>query len=265
VPFSGGHSGRALLGERVIIPGANPTHALAAATGFVSTAGDLVRFFRQLDPAARKSLLGVASRRELTRRQWRIPDSSLEQHYGLGTVHRDNGEWAAFGHSGGFQGFITHTAVIPAHGLTVSILTNAIDGAPAVLFDGCVHILRAFAEHGPPSKAVADWRGRWWSGWGTTDLVPMGKTVFCAAPALANPFADASELSVGGRDVATITKASGFASYGEGARLVRNKRGKVTEVRVAATRLRSERVMAREMQTRYGKSYPPRPRSADVA
>ncbi len=221
--------------------------------------GDLVRFFRQLDPAARKSLLSVASRRELTRRQWRVPDSSLEQHYGLGTVHRDNGDWAAFGHSGGFQGFITHTAVIPAHGLTFSILTNAIDGAPAVLFDGCVHILRAFAKHGPPSRAVADWRGRWWSSWGTTDLVPMGKTVLCAAPALANPFADASELSVARKGCRHHYQGERLRELWRRRPAGAQQQGKVTEVRVAATRLRSERAMAREMQTRYGKAYPPRP------
>lgn len=252
VPISSGHSGRALLGERVVIPGANATHALASATGFVSTAGDLVRFFRQLDPAAPQSFLSAASRRELTRRQWRVPDVGLEQHYGLGTAHRNNGEWAAYGHSGGFQGFITHTSVIPAHSLSISILTNAIDGAPAVLFDGCVHILRAFAKHGPPSKATKDWCGRWWSTWGATDLVPMGDTVLVASPALSNPFADSSALSINGKDAAVITTASGFGSYGEGARLVRNRSGKVTEVWLAATRLRNERAMALEMRKRYG-------------
>jgi CubicO group peptidase (beta-lactamase class C family) len=37
-PFARGHSGRILLGRRVVIPGDNPTHAIAPAGGFVSTA-----------------------------------------------------------------------------------------------------------------------------------------------------------------------------------------------------------------------------------
>lgn len=256
-PFSSGHSGRVLLGERLPIPAANRTYALASATGFVSTASDLVRFFGQLDPAARKSVLSVRSRRELTRRQWRVPGISIEQYYGLGTVHGAIGDWPWFGHSGGFQGFITHTAVIPAQRLAISILTNAVDGAPAILFDGCVRILQAFARHGPPLASVADWRGRWWSLWGASDLVPMGNTVLVATPALANPLVDATELTVGRKDTAVISKAGGFASFGEPARLIRNRGGKVTDVWLAASRLRGERAMAAEMRKRYGKPVAP--------
>src|SRR5690606_15385667 len=41
VPFARGHTGKVLLGQRAVIPGENSTHALAAATGFISTAHDL--------------------------------------------------------------------------------------------------------------------------------------------------------------------------------------------------------------------------------
>ena len=54
VPFAHGHSGKLPLGRRVVIPGDNPTNALAPATGFVGTARDLARFFAQLDPAAQR-------------------------------------------------------------------------------------------------------------------------------------------------------------------------------------------------------------------
>ena len=46
-------------------------------------------------------------------------------------------------------------------------------------------------------------------------------------PALLNPVMDASELVVSGRDKGRIALAGGFASHGEPARRVRNKRGKV--------------------------------------
>jgi CubicO group peptidase (beta-lactamase class C family) len=62
-----GHSARLPAGRRLVIPGQQMTNALAPATGFVSTAGDLARFFAQLDPAASQSLLTSASRREMVR------------------------------------------------------------------------------------------------------------------------------------------------------------------------------------------------------
>ena len=73
LPFARGHSGKMLLGRRVIIPGDNATRALAPATGLISTAGDLARFYASLDPAARRSVLTAASRREMIRRQWHDP------------------------------------------------------------------------------------------------------------------------------------------------------------------------------------------------
>ena len=78
VPVARGHSAKLPLGRRVVIPGDNPTNALASATGFVSTARDLARWFAQLDPAAEESVLTVASRREMTAGSGviRIPASS---------------------------------------------------------------------------------------------------------------------------------------------------------------------------------------------
>jgi len=76
----------------------------------------------------------------------------------------------------------TQTATIPSQKITVSVLTNAADGNPQLLLEGVVHILRAFAKHGPPAKSVAGWRGRWWSLWDAIDLVPLGAQVMVAAP-----------------------------------------------------------------------------------
>ena len=60
-------------------------------------------------------------------------------------------------------------------------------------------------------------------------------------------FIVAADWRAGGR-------AGGFASFGEPARLIRNRSGNVTEVWLAASRLRRERAMAAEMRKRYGKS-----------
>ncbi len=250
-PVARGHSGRQPLGRRVVITGDNPTHALASATGFVSTAADLARFFHRLSPAARGSVISPASRREMIRRQWREPHSSLERYYGLGIISGTLGEWDWFGHSGGFQGFITRTATLPAQDLTVSVLTNSADGLAHPWLDGVVQILRCFEKHGAPPRKLAEWSGRWWSLWGAADLVPVGDKVFVATPAFLNPFLDASELAVTGRRRGRIALAGGFASHGEEARLVRGGRGKVTELWLGGAKLLPEAKVAREIAARY--------------
>ena len=102
--MASGHSGKLILGRRVVIPGGFPTNAIAPAGGVVSTARDLALFFSQLSPKARASVLSVSSRREMVRRQWRNQHSSLEAYYGLGTISGTLNGWEWFGHSGGLQG-----------------------------------------------------------------------------------------------------------------------------------------------------------------
>jgi CubicO group peptidase (beta-lactamase class C family) len=246
-----GHSGRLPIGERVIFPGDQSTHGLVAATGFVSTAADLVRFFGQLSPAAKTSVLNASSRREMVRPQWHDAYSPIETGYGLGIITgRSSGlEW--FGHSGGFQGYLTRTTMVPAHDLTVSVLTNAADATPAVWSDGVLSIIARFAKEGAPTAKTKDWTGRWWSLWGATDLVPMGDKVLLAGPALALPLLKVAELTITGKDKAKITQSGAFGSYGEPATRTR-KNGKVSEVKIASGRLLPEAVLTKELRARYG-------------
>ncbi|MEZ4649479.1 MAG: serine hydrolase domain-containing protein [Candidatus Eisenbacteria bacterium] len=253
VPMASGHSTKVVLGHRRIVPGDNPTHALAPATGFVSTATDLATFFAHLAPNARRSILSPASRREMVRRQWTSEHSRVERHYGYGTISGRMGDWNWFGHSGGFQGFITNTAVIPAQDLSLSILTNAADGMSGAWLEGAVHVLRAFHEHGAPTRRAASWGGRWWSLWGATDFIPMGSKVYVGHPSLPNPLMDAGVIEPTGRDTGRIALDNGFANHGEMVRRVRNAKGNVAEFWYAGGKLVSERRLAREMETRYKK------------
>jgi CubicO group peptidase (beta-lactamase class C family) len=248
---SRGHSGKLPLGRRVVIPGENPTQALAAATGFVSTARDLVRFFGQLAPGAKRSVLSVESRREMIRKQWRDPQTSVERYYGLGLMSGKLADWDWFGHSGGFQGFITRTLVLPELDLAISVLTNAADGFAHFWLEGIVHTLRAFQKHGAPDRKLASWSGRWWSLWGAFDLVPMGGKVLVATPSLFNPFLDASEITITAKDKGKITLAPGGGSFGQSVRRTRDKEGEVAELWLAGSRLLPEAEVAREMRERY--------------
>jgi len=246
-----GHSGKTLLGRRLVFPGDMSTHALAPATGFVSTASDLVRFFGQLAPNAMTSVLSAASRREMIRPQWRDAFAAVENSYGLGIISGAFAGWDWFGHSGGFMGYLTRTAVVPAQDITISVLCNAADSTPAVWLDGVLHILARFAAEGAPSARTRDWSGRWWSVWGANDLVAMGDKVLLALPALVTPFLKVTELAVTAKDKARIAQAGAFGNYGEPVRRVRDRRGKVTEIRVASGRLVAEAVLAKELTAKY--------------
>jgi D-alanyl-D-alanine carboxypeptidase len=262
-PMARGHSALLPLERRVAVPGDNSTRALASATGFVSTAADLVRFFGSLAPEAKKSVLSAASRREMTRRQWRDPHSTLERWYGLGTLSGPLAGWEAVGHSGSFPGTITRTVCVPQHQLAVSVLTNAADGWSHVWLEGILHVLRAYSEGGAPSRRTAPWSGRWWNLWGAFDLLPMaGGKVLVANPAMPNPVMDASRVEVGprgragaegGTDPGRIVLANGFASHGEPARLVRDARGRARELWLGGSRLLPQGRVAQELEARYGR------------
>lgn len=251
-PMVSGHSGKLPLGRRLVVPGTNDTRALSSATGFVSTAGDLARFFSSLDPAAQRSVLKPESRREMVRRQWSDPHSSLDRHYGLGLMLGTVGDWEWFGHGGGFQSCISRTAVLPGRDLAVSILTNAVDGYAHQWSDGVIQILRGFEERGAPTDRTRDWRGRWWTLWGPVDLVPVRNHVLVCAPGQFNPFLDTSEIAVTGPDTGTIRLAGGFANHGEAARLVRGGDGRIAEVWLGGSRLLPESAIAAELVQRYG-------------
>jgi CubicO group peptidase (beta-lactamase class C family) len=248
VPFARGHARRLPVGRRLVIPGDNPANAMAPAAGFVSTAADVARFFAQLAPNTKHSLLSAPSRREMTRKHWRNPHASLEGYYGLGIISGSLGGWDWFGHTGGFQGYVSRTCVMSGRDLAITILTNSIDGWAYPWLDGAMHILRAFATRGAPARRVRDWTGRWWTMWGATDLVPMGNVVVVANPQFGNPLMDAAEIEVTGRDTGRIKLAGGYESHGEP---VRSKAGTVTDIWLGGINAKPEKKVATEMERKY--------------
>ena len=252
IPFARGHTLRRPLGRRFVIPGDNPAHAMTSAAGFVATAADTARFFAQLAPKAKRSVISVASRREMTRKHWRIP-GNIELHYGLGVSSGKSEGFEWFGHGGGFQGYLSRTAVMPESELAITILSNSIDGWAPIWMEGCFHILRAFKSLGAPERRVRDWTGRWWTIWSAVDLVPMGNRVMVGNPHLFSPFIDAPEIEVTGRDTGRITSAPGYASFGEPVRRSRRKSGKVSDLWLAGVNLKPEKALAAEIERRYAR------------
>ena len=249
-PLAMGHGTRLPLGRRFPVPGHNPTHALAAATGFVSTAGDLARFMASLDPAAGSSILSAASRREMTRRHWRVPEAEGDRGYGLGTISGSLKGHDWFGHSGSFQGFISRTACVPHWGASVAIVTNAVDGLANQWVDGVLSIFERFGRHGAALPGLDAWTGRWWSIWGVTDTVPMGDRVLLGSPGQLAPFAEASEIVPSGPGEGRITVSGGLGSYGEPARLTLTTEGTPARLKLGGTELLPEAAFVSEIVDR---------------
>ena len=249
-PLATGHGTRLPFGRRFPLPGHNRTHALAAATGFVSTAGDLARFMASLDPAAGSSILSATSRREMTRRHWRVPEAEGDRGYGLGTISGSLRGHDWFGHSGAFQGFISRTACVPEWNAAVSIVTNTIDGPANQSVEGVLTIFERFARHGAAQPGLDAWAGRWWSIWGPTDTVPMGDRVLLASPGQLAPFAEASEIVPSRPAEGRIAVSSGLGSYGEFARLTLSADGAPERLKLGGTELLPEATFLREMEGR---------------
>ena len=251
-PLATGHGTRLPFGRRFPVPGHNPTDALAAATGFVSTAGDLARFMASLDPAAGSSVLSAASRREMTRRHRRVPEAEGDRGYGLGTLSGSVKGHDWFGHSGSFQGFISRTACVPDWNASVSIVTNAVDGLANQWVEGVLTILERFDRHGAAKPGLDAWAGRWWSIWGATDTVPMGDRVLLASPGQLTPFAEASEIVPSGPAEGRIAVSGGLGSYGEPARRTPAAEGAPERLRLGGTELLPEAAFLREAEARRG-------------
>ena len=82
----------------------------------------------------------------------------------------------------------------------------------------------------------------------------MGNLVLIGNPHAFHPLLDASEIEVTGRDTGRIAQAGGAGSYGEAVALTRNKAGKVVEIWFAGGKGRPEKVVAAEMQRKYGRN-----------
>jgi CubicO group peptidase (beta-lactamase class C family) len=249
--FARGHSAKLLLGKRVIFPGDYTENAITPAGGFVATARDLCRYFAQLSPRAKRSVLSVSSRREMTRKHWRNAHADGEEYYGLGIISGALKGWDWFGHSGGLPGYISRTAVVPEQDLAISVLTNNSNGWAGPWVDGAIHILREFSQRGPPTRQVRGWTGRWWGQGGPGDFIPLGNRVLLANPQAWNPFLNATEIEITGRDKGRVSLDNGYGNMGEAVLRRRDKAGKAVEINFAGYKLLPEAAVAAEMRKRF--------------
>jgi len=208
------------------------TGALAAATGFYSTAEDLCRY-AAAHFLGDDTLLTDASKREMQQPYWK-PEQS-DRHYGLGFVVTDTDERRLVGHSGGFPGFITQTLFDPKERLVVVVLTNDSSGAADPLMRGIMSIIEfAHKPRTGPNQGFGDQRarftGRFANEGGVTDVALFGDTLFALSPDADNPVQVTDTLAAEDAHTLRITEAPGFGSRGEAIRYTHDAEGKITRI-----------------------------------
>lgn len=211
-----GHTRRDAKGQRRAVPAVN-TRAMAAATGFYSTAEELCRYFTA-HMCGSGQLLKDASKREMQRVQWHVhnPGSDLHEDYGLGLQLEEVAGRATYGHGGGFPGQITRSMAEAASGLVVVVLTNCADGPASEVARGIFGALDFFERHREPARAR--WKGlegRYASLWSVRDLVGAGSRLMVTSPDTWQPFKQCDELVPVTKDTWRIADTSSYGSAGE--------------------------------------------------
>lgn len=217
-----GHSALSPTDDRRLAVAHTGTGALAAATGFCSTAHDLVRWTAAHFDGS--DLLTDESRRLLHRDESVIdlPHSRLRR-YGLGFESHEIEGRRVVGHSGGFPGQLTRTWADPAGRVAVSVLTNAVDGPADGIATGLFALVATAldaAEPSGPSDELDRWTGRFANLWGLRDVVRLGDRLWLIDPRADDPLAGAEQVSIDG---ATLRprKHDGFGPVGEAVEVLR--------------------------------------------
>jgi CubicO group peptidase (beta-lactamase class C family) len=207
------------------------TGAMAAATGFSSTATDLVRWAAAHFHGDERILTDEA-KRLMQRTEWPVEGGD---DYALGFASVEIGGRRVLGHGGGFPGFITQTWLDPVDRLAVAVLTNAIDGPALTLANLAVRLVGLAQDGvdgaGPAVEEPSRYTGRFTSLWGRRDIVSLGGRLYGLNPTLADPVPTMDRLALVDADTLRISDGPGYGSPGERVEYERDATGAVVAIR----------------------------------
>lgn len=211
------------------------TGAMASATGFYSTASDVVRYV-SAHFLGDDRLLTDDSKRQMQHTEWEV-EGTAGTEYGLGFAIATIGTRRVLGHGGGFPGHITRTYFDPVEKLAVSVLTNAIDGPALTLATAGVRLIDLALGDGDQAEAttssadLSSFEGKFASLWGAFDIVALGGRLFQIDPTQPDPVVGATRLDVDGENTLRIAKTAGYGSHGEPVTYDRTADGTVISIR----------------------------------
>ena len=213
------------------------TGALAAATGFFSTAEDMCRY-ASAHFLGDQRLLTDRSKRLMQRTEWKVEGS--DSHYGLGFAIQEIGGRRLVGHGGGYPGHSTRTLLDPLGRFAVSALTNVIDGSAMEMVTAAIGLANLAAQGlatpgpggvGVDAASVDRLCGRYANLWGVLDVVRLGAGLYAIDPTAPDPAELPLTLEVTGPTTVRLGHASGYGSSGETLAFDLGDNGKVRSLR----------------------------------
>ena len=213
--YAGGHSALSYSDERIPIDHID-TGAMAAATGFYSTASELVRYMSAHFEHDER-LLSDDAKRQMQRSEWEV--DGTDGAYGLGFGIATIGGRRVLGHGGGYPGHITRTFFDSVDRIAVSVFTNAIDGPALAWATAAIRLVNlASSDAGGERRSsgeLAAYCGRFASLWGVYDIVDLGGRLYQLDPSLADPLASPTRLEVIDDQTLRIASTPGYGSRGQ--------------------------------------------------
>jgi CubicO group peptidase (beta-lactamase class C family) len=229
--YATGYSALGYADHRVPIDHVD-TRAMSAATGFSSTAEDVVRY-AAAHALGDGRLISDRSKRQMQHEDW--PIVADKRYYGLGVEIDRSDNRRLIGHGGGYPGHITRTYVDPGTAVALSVFANAIDGPAAELAFGALAIIGLATTEPSDDQRVdqtADrFTGRYANLWGVTDIVRLGHRLLALSPEAADPTPSVMVLAHAGPDRLNVREASGLGGVGEDVDFEFGPSGEVTSVR----------------------------------
>ena len=236
-----GYTGRT-LGDRRVPIGHVHAGAMAAATGFYSTAEDLARY-ASAHVLGDDRLLTDESKRMMQHAAWEVGGIGSGE-YGLGLAVVDIGGRTVVGHGGAYPGYLTRTFIDPVDGFVVCVLTNAIDGPALPYASVFVRLVNLAAETSSETADLGSFEGRFANLWGAFDVCALGGRLRVFDLGLPDPTVQLPVLEVVDADTLRRADDGGYGSPGELVHVERDDDGTITAWRAGGTSYPYDRVAA---------------------
>jgi D-alanyl-D-alanine carboxypeptidase len=230
------------------------TRAMAAATGFYSTAEDLCTYLTAQFVGSGQ-LLSDELKKEMQRVHWHVkqrPSNDTQADYGLGIEVMFVDKHRTIGHGGGFPGQITKSMADPRDELVVVVLTNCIDGPASSIAKSIYKIIDYYQNNTPttkPKHVMARLEGCYMNLWTMINIVVTGDKVIAISPDTWEPLTDSEELEYVDDTTLKVIDTNSFASEGELVHFT-IKNGKVESVNYNGATMWPEDVWLKKQQGR---------------